>query len=116
MPADLNPDGDVFGGWLMSQMDVAGGMAARWRTSGRVVTVAVEAMQFHTPLHVGDEISCYCKELKIGRTSLSYRVDVWVRRREGGPEERATEGIFTYVAIGSDGRPRPVPPMPDERR
>ncbi len=114
MPCDLNYEGDVFGGWLMSQMDMAGGIAARWRAKGRVATVAVEAMQFHTPLRMGDEISCYCVERRIGRTSLTYGVDVWVRRRDGGVQEKATQGTFTFVAIGPDGRPRPVPPAGDK--
>jgi acyl-CoA thioesterase YciA len=109
MPSDLNYEGDVFGGWLLSQMDLAGGIAARWRAKGRVATVAIEAMQFHTPIRMGDEVSCYCTETKIGKTSLTFRVEVWVRRRDGGALERATHGIFTFVAIGPDGRPRPVP-------
>ena len=108
MPRDLNYEGDVFGGWLLAQMDMAGGIAARWRAKGRVATVAIEAMQFHTPIRMGDELSCYCTEIKIGRTSLTFRVEAWVRRRDGGEQEKATEGIFTLVAIGADGRPRPV--------
>ncbi|MTJ83516.1 MAG: acyl-CoA thioesterase [Telmatospirillum sp.] len=110
MPSDLNYEGDVFGGWLMSQMDLAGGIAARWRAKGRVATVAVEAMQFHTPIRVGDELSCYCHEVKIGRTSLTFRIEVWVRRRDGAPQEKATQGTFTFVALDGEGRPRPVPP------
>jgi len=109
MPSDLNYEGDVFGGWLLSQMDMAGGIAARWRAKGRVATVAIEAMQFHTPIRMGDEVSCYCTETKIGRTSLTFRVEAWVRRRDGGSQEKATHGTFTFVAIGPDGRPRPVP-------
>jgi len=109
MPSDLNYEGDVFGGWLLSQMDMAGGIAARWRAKGRVATVAIEAMQFHTPIRMGDEVSCYCTETKVGRTSLTFRVEAWVRRRDGGAQEKATQGTFTFVAIGSDGRPRPVP-------
>ena len=76
MPADLNFEGDVFGGWLMAQMDMAGGIAARWRCGGRVATVAVDAMTFHLPMKVGDELSCYCICTKIGRTSITYRVEV----------------------------------------
>ncbi|MDR3439346.1 acyl-CoA thioesterase [Telmatospirillum sp.] len=113
MPNDLNYEGDVFGGWLVSQMDLAGGIAARWRSGGRVTTVGIEAMQFHTPLRMGDELSCYCTEVRIGRTSMTYLIEVWVRRREGGSQVRATKGTFTYVALGSDGRPRPVPANPD---
>ncbi len=113
MPSDLNYEGDVFGGWLLSQMDLAGGIAARWRAQGRVATVAIEAMQFHMPMRLGEELSCYCIETKVGRTSLSFRVEAWVRRRNGGPQEKATQGIFTFVAIGPDGKPRPVPPSVD---
>ncbi len=109
MPCDLNYEGDVFGGWLLSQMDLAGGIAARWRAKGRVATVAIEAMQFHTPIQMGDELSCYCTELKAGRTSMTFRIEAWVRRRDGGAEEKATQGTFTFVAIGSDGRPRAIP-------
>lgn len=109
MPCDLNYEGDVFGGWLLSQMDMAGGIAARWRAKGRVATVAIEAMQFHTPIRMGDEVSCYCSEIKVGRTSLTFRVEAWVRRRDGSAQEKATHGTFTFVAIGPDGRPRPVP-------
>jgi acyl-CoA thioesterase YciA len=109
MPSDLNYEGDVFGGWLLAQMDLAGGIAARWRANGRVATVAIEAMQFHKPIRMGDELSCYCVETRIGRTSLTFRVEAWVRRRDGGAQEKATHGIFTFVAIGSDGRPRVVP-------
>ena len=110
MPADLNFEGDVFGGWLLAQMDLAGGMAARHRAKGRVATVAIEAMQFHRPMYMGDELSCYCIETRIGRTSLAFRVEAWVRRRSDGVEEKVTHGTFTFVAIGPDGRPRPVPP------
>lgn len=110
MPGDLNYEGDVFGGWLLAQMDLAAGIAARWRTKGRVATVAIEAMQFHMPMQMGDELSCYCIETRVGRTSLTYRVEAWVRRRDGGEQVKATQGTFTLVAIGPDRKPRPVPP------
>jgi acyl-CoA thioesterase YciA len=110
MPHDLNPSGDVFGGWLVSQMDIAGGVAAGLRAEGRVATVAIDAMHFHKPMKLGDLVSCYCELEKVGRTSLAYRIEAWARRRSGGPGEKITEGRFTYVAIGPDGRPRPVPP------
>lgn len=113
MPADLNAAGDVFGGWLMSQMDIAGGIAAAHRAEGRVVTVAVDAMQFHRPMKVGDILSCYCEIEKIGRTSLAYRIEAWARSRVGGPGTKITAGRFTYVAVGPDGRPRTVPPSGD---
>lgn len=108
MPADTNPAGDIFGGWLMSQMDLAGGTVALARAKGRVATVAVDGMTFHEPVFVGDELSCYADLLRVGRTSLSYRVTAYVRRREEREHVKVTEGTFTYVAIGADRRPRPV--------
>lgn len=113
MPADLNYEGDVFGGWLMAQMDLAGGIAARWRCGGRVATVSVDAMTFHLPMKVGDELSCYCICTKIGRTSIVYRVESWVRRRDGGPQVKITQGTFTFVRVGEDGKPCPIPPAPE---
>lgn len=109
MPADTNPAGDIFGGWLMSQMDLAGGAVALTRAQSRVATVAVDAMTFHQPVLVGDELSCYAELIRVGRTSLSYRVTAYVRRRDGRQHVKVTEGIFTYVAIGDDRKPRPVP-------
>lgn len=110
MPADTNPSGDVFGGWLMSQMDIAGGMAAQRRARGRVATVAVEGMTFHLPVFVGDEVSCYTEVVRVGRSSMAINVVAWVRRREGGAPIKVTEGVYTYVAIDGDRKPRPVPP------
>lgn len=110
MPADTNPGGDIFGGWLMSQMDLAGGTAATARAKGRVATVAVDGMVFHLPVFVGDELSCYAELLKVGRTSLTYRITAYVRRREGREHVKVTEATFTYVAIDGERRPRPVPP------
>jgi acyl-CoA thioesterase YciA len=109
MPADTNPNGDIFGGWLLSQMDLAGGSVASQRARGRVVTVALTSMTFHLPVHVGDEVSCYGAIEKIGRSSITIRVETWVRRRDGGETVKVTEGTFTYVAIDAAGRPRPVP-------
>lgn len=108
MPADTNPNGDIFGGWLLSQMDLAGGNFAGQRARGRVATVAVTAMTFHLPVFVGDEVSCHCALLRAGRTSMTVRIETWVRRRDGGGVVKVTEGIFTYVAIGTDRRPRPI--------
>lgn len=110
MPADTNPAGDIFGGWLLSQMDLAAGTTAHHRARGRVVTVAIEGMTFQKPVHVGDEVSCYTEIKKIGRTSLAICVQAWRRPSHGGPQIKVTEGVFTYVAVGPDGRPRPVPP------
>ena len=108
MPADANPNGDIFGGWLMAQMDLAGGTYAFGLSRGRVTTVAVDAMTFHLPVQVGDQVSCYCTTQKIGNTSIAVKVETWVRRRDGQGEERVTEGLFTFVAIDAAGRPRPV--------
>lgn len=109
MPADTNPSGDIFGGWLMSQMDLAGGTTAAYRAQGRVATVAVEAMAFHKPVKVGEEVSCYTEILKVGRTSITVRVETWTRPRHGGPRSKVTQGNFTFVAIDEQGQSRPVP-------
>jgi acyl-CoA thioesterase YciA len=110
MPADANPWGDIFGGWLLSQMDLAGGTVATRRAKGRTATVAITAMTFHRPVFVGDEVTCYCEIIKVGTTSITIKVESWVRRGVGNEQIEVTEGIFTYVAIGDDRRPRPVPP------
>jgi acyl-CoA thioesterase YciA len=110
MPADANSNGDIFGGWMMSQMDLAGGVAAVQRAQGRIVTVAVDAMTFHLPVNVGDLVSCYAQVTRVGRSSLTVRIDAWVQRRIGRHMERVTSGSFTYVAVDEKGRPRPVPP------
>lgn len=120
MPADANPSGDIFGGWLMSQMDLAGGVHAARKAGGRVATVAVDAMSFHKPVRVGDQVSCYCATERIGRTSIAVRVETRVRRRAQADqrEEKVTEGLFTYVALDAEGRPRPVhpPELPEGTR
>jgi acyl-CoA thioesterase YciA len=109
MPADANPNGDIFGGWLLAQMDLAGGNVAAQRAQGRVATVAITAMTFHLPVFVGDEVSCYAEIEKVGRTSITIRIETWVRRGRTGERVKVTEGVFTYVAIGDDRRPRAVP-------
>jgi acyl-CoA thioesterase YciA len=108
MPADTNPAGDIFGGWLLSQMDIAGGMVTRQFSSGRVATVAIDSMMFHQPVKVGDILCCYVRMLKTGRTSMTLRIQAWIVREGRGDRVKVTEGIFTYVAIGADGRPRPL--------
>ncbi|HKJ95848.1 MAG TPA: acyl-CoA thioester hydrolase YciA [Gammaproteobacteria bacterium] len=109
MPADTNPAGDIFGGWLLSQMDVAGGLAAKQRARGRVATVAIESMTFHRPVFVGDVLCCYAEILRVGRTSITTRLEAWIIRDDNyGERLRVTEGIFTYVAIDGDRQPRPV--------
>jgi acyl-CoA thioesterase YciA len=110
MPADTNPNGDIFGGWLMAQMDIAGGIAARPRAGGRIVTIAVDAMVFHKPVSVGDVVCIYADLDRVGRTSLAYMIEALVIRRDTMLREKVTEGRFTYVAIDASGRPRPVPP------
>lgn len=109
MPADTNPSGDIFGGWLLAQMDVAGGIVAYERANGRVATVAIDAMAFHAPVNVGDVVSCYAMVTGTGRTSLTVQVETWVQRARTGTPTKVTEGRFTYVAIGADGRKRPLP-------
>jgi len=108
MPADANPNGDIFGGWLMSQMDLAGGAHAYHQANGRITTVAVDAMSFHLPVQIGDQVSCYCETTGVGNTSITVRVETWVKRRADGREEKVTEGIFTFVAIDDAGKPRPI--------
>ncbi|HZT19293.1 MAG TPA: acyl-CoA thioesterase [Dongiaceae bacterium] len=110
MPADANANGDIFGGWMMAQMDLAGAVAAVQRAQGRIVTVAVEAMTFHLPVLVGDLVSCYAEVTRVGRTSLTVAIDAWVQRRVGRHMERVTSGVFHYVAVDEQGKPRPVPP------
>ena len=109
MPADTNPAGDIFGGWLLSQMDIAGGMTARVIAHGRVVTVAIDRMIFHKPVYVGDAVCCYCEILKVGRTSISIKIQAWaIRGAVHDERQKVTEGVFTYVALDEDGSPHPV--------
>ena len=110
MPADANPSGDIFGGWLMGLMDLAGGNAAGRRARGRVATIAVDAMVFHRPVLVGDEVSIYARVVTVGRTSMRIRVEAWRRRISAEEMEQVTEADFTFVAIDADRKPRPVPP------
>lgn len=112
MPADTNPEGDIFGGWLLAQMDLAGATPAFERAGGRCATVALDGMVFHQPVAVGDEVSIYARIIKTGRTSIRVNVEAWKRAR-GQAEAlavRVTEGVFTYVAIDQDRKPRELPP------
>lgn len=109
MPRDANSNGDIFGGWTMSQMDLAGGTFAAQIAEGRVATVSVEAMEFLRPVSVGDEVSCYCHLVKRGETSITVRIETWSRGRAGETSEKVTEGTFTFVAIDESGKPRPLP-------
>ena len=110
MPADTNPAGDIFGGWLMSQMDMAGEITARQRSRTRVVTVAVNAMTFQMPVHVGDVVSCYTRIERIGKTSMTVKIQAIATRQDTGDNVPVTEGVFVYVALGKDGRPTVVGP------
>ena len=110
MPKDTNRDGDIFGGWLVSQMDLGSAILAGKIARTRVVTVAIEGMSFINPVRVGDTVACYAWLEKIGRTSMKICVDVWVTRYRTGDRVKVTHGVFTYVALGPDGKPVPVQP------
>ncbi len=109
MPRDANVNGDIFGGWLMAQMDLAGAYHAMHLAEGRVATVGVEAMSFHRPVFVGDEVSCYCRTVRTGHTSIIVEVKTWVQRRDEEVTIQVTEGLFAYVAIDSEGSKRSLP-------
>ena len=108
MPADTNANGDIFGGWLMSQMDMGAGLVAARRARGRVATVAMDGMQFHFPVSVGDEVSVYCQVTKTGRSSITVATEAWRRHRIEDEAIKVTEAVFTFVAIDDSGRPRPI--------
>ncbi len=108
MPADSNANGDIFGGWLMSQMDLAASNLAARVSHGRCVTVSVDAMSFLRPVKIGDEVSVYCTLLATGRTSMKINVETWRRARITEEEYRVTKAVFTFVAIDAEGKPRPV--------
>jgi len=108
MPADTNPAGDIFGGWVLSQMDIAGGLSSKKIAGGRTVTVAVDAMRFHRPVLIGDTLCCYVKTIKTGRTSITVKVEAFVSRQYQKKREKVTEGIFTYVKVDNDRKPVPL--------
>jgi acyl-CoA thioesterase YciA len=110
MPADTNPHGDIFGGWLLCQMDLAGATVATRRAGGRTVTVAITGMEFRRPVMVGDELTCYCAIERTGNTSITVKIESWARRGTGNTPIKVTEGVFTYVRVGADGRPQPIAP------
>ena len=116
MPADANPNGDIFAGWLLWQMDLAGGSVAERYALGRCTTVAVDRVVFHEPVVIGDEVSCYCELVKTGRTSMAVHIEAWCRPRASEELRKVTEAIFTYVAIDEDRSPRPLPPAVDAKR
>lgn len=104
MPADTNANGDIFGGWLLSQMDIAGGLEAKQQSRSRIVTVAINAMEFHRPVYVGDVVACYTNVERVGRTSMTIRVEAWAVRGAIEDERiKVTEAIFTFVAINEAG-------------
>ncbi len=108
MPKDTNPSGDIFGGWLMSQMDLGSSILAAKTAKARVATVAMEGMSFLQPVRVGDRVACYARVEKIGRTSMRIPVEVWATRYQTGEQVKVTHGVFTYVAMGPNGKPIPV--------
>ena len=108
MPKDTNASGDIFGGWLLSQMDIAGGIAAADVAGGRVATVAIDGMAFLTPVHVGAVVSCYADVLEVGRSSIRIMVEVWINSKHDGEPIKVTEGEFVFVAIDENGRTRAV--------
>jgi acyl-CoA thioesterase YciA len=112
MPADTNPTGDIFGGWIMAQMDLAGGVLASRRARGRVVTVAMNAFEFLQPVFVGDLVSCYGHVVRVGRTSLTLQLVAYAQRAgDPGQVVKVTEATVTFVAVDEQRRPRPVPPL-----
>lgn len=109
MPADTNPNGDIFGGWLVSQMDLAAGVLAKRIAQGRAVTVAIHSMSFLRPVHVGDVVTCYVHLQKRGTTSMTIGIEVWSQGDSGSEAYKVTEGIFIFVAVNAEGNPRPLP-------
>ena len=108
MPRDTNANGDIFGGWLVSQMDLAAMVAATRVAGGRAVTVAINGMAFYTPVHVGAVVSCYTDVLEIGRSSIRINVEAWITAKDSFDQVKVTEGEFVFVAIDQNGRTRPV--------
>ena len=116
MPADANQHGDIFGGWIMAQVDIAGSVLAARHARGRVVTVAVNEFQFKQPVFIGDVLSFYCEIVRVGNTSITVNAEVYAQRNPSDLETvKVTEATLTYVAMGPDRKPRPVPPLPDRK-
>jgi len=107
MPANANTGGAIFGGWTLSQMDLAGATFAARHTQCRVATIGIEAMRFLRPIEVGDEVSCYCTLQHAGETSVAVKIETWTRERDGTNAEKVTDAVFTYVALDQAGKPRP---------
>ena len=112
MPKDTNRDGDIFGGWIVSQMDLGSAILAGKIAKSRVVTVAIEAMSFLNPVRVGDTVACYAWLEKIGRTSMKIHVEAWAQRFQTHHRDKVTDATFTFVHVGDDGRPRAISPVP----
>ena len=110
MPADTNANGDIFGGWVLSRMDQAGGIAGVERARGRVVTIAVDAMTFIRPVRVGDVLEVFTEVEGIGRTSMKIHIEAWAQRFQTQHRDKVTDATFSFVHVGDDGRPRPIPP------
>ncbi len=110
MPADANPAGDIFGGWVMSQMDIGSGLCAMERAQSRIVTAAVDSMSFISPVYVGDVLCVYAEVDRVGTSSLDVHVEAWVRRNHTGAHIKVTEGTFIFVALNKEGKPTPLPP------
>lgn len=113
MPSDTNPSGDIFGGWVLSQMDIAAGICAGQRAQGRVVTASIDAMSFIRPVKVGDILGVYTRVKRVGTSSMDIHVEAWVRRDRIGLRQQVTEATFTFVALGDDGKPAPIPSITD---
>jgi acyl-CoA thioesterase YciA len=109
MPADSNANGDIFGGWLMAQMDLGASVLARTRARGRVATVAVDGMEFHKPVKIGDVLAIHTVMEREGRTSMRVAVEAWITRLPAGDHMRVTKAVFTFVAIDEAGKPRALP-------
>ena len=109
MPRDTNPSGDIFGGWVLSQMDMAAGICAGQRAQGRVVTAALDGMQFYRPVKVGDVLGVYTTLTRVGKSSMDILVEAWVRRERIGLREQVTAATFTFVAVDKDGKAVPLP-------
>lgn len=110
MPKDANVSGDIFGGWVLAQMDIASGIIAGQRAQGRVATIAVDAMKFIRPVKIGDVLCIYARIARVGRTSMGIALEAWVVRNRIGKQEKVTEAVFTFVAIDDEGNKRVVPP------
>ena len=111
MPADANPNGDIFGGWVVGHMDQAGGIAGVERAKGRVITVAIDAMTFIKPIRVGDVLEVYTEIENVGRTSIKIHIEAWAQRVQTYEHDKVTDATFTFVHVGEDGRPRAMPAL-----